>query len=80
LFRQSPIGQQFSFVAKPPFLNQRHGLCPHAPFNRPSLNLDRDLPILILRMEMGRGVLTLIHVDHDTEKTADYRHLPSSRN
>ena len=38
-------------------------------------NLDGDLILAILGMEMGRGMITVIHTDDDPEKSGNFRHI-----
>ena len=42
--------------------------------NRSALNLDGDFMLAILRMKMGRGMVSVVQSDDDPKEATDFRH------
>ncbi len=75
-FSQPPVLHQLFTVQLSPIQDQpRRTAAQPALYNPQTFNLDRSSLVPIDHVEVRRGVLTVIHADHDPEKPAVSGHV-----
>jgi hypothetical protein len=58
-----------------PFEDKVEGAARKLSLGKTRADLDSDLELSILRMEMRRSVVQVVHVDDDSKESANLRHL-----
>lgn len=73
--RAPPVLQQLVAMETPPFVHKRpRSLREVAPKRSPGFDLDEGFVAAVDRMEVGRGMIAVVHVDRDPIELAQPRH------
>ena len=74
LLGQAPILEQLLLVHTIPFHDRAECPSREAPLNNARVDLHADLVLAVLRVEVGRLVIIVEHVDDDAKEATDFGH------
>jgi hypothetical protein len=75
LLGKLPVLQQVITVEFVPLQQRLQSPARETPLNDSSVDLHGDLLLPVLSVEVGRSMIIVQHVDHDSQESADFRHF-----